>query len=107
MLEGGKKTHQRRQYENYQNMYISSKYFGKDCEVARLSMRPNAEHLKQYKLPIEVYADCYIKAGVGKGTGVDSINYSARVKRGEILEFVSPTDSLTDATMYLYPGTFY
>lgn len=107
MLEGGKKTHQRRQYENYQNMYISSKYFGKDCEVARLSMRPNAENLQQYKLPIEVYADCYIKAGVGKGTGIDSINYSERVKRGEILEFVSPINSLTDATMYLYPGTFY
>lgn len=107
MLEGGKKTHQRKQYETYQNMYISSKYFGKDCQIAQLQFRPNTNNAKSYSLPMKMYADCYIRGSLGQGTGVGSINYTKRVKRGEEFNFVSPNDNLTDATGYFYPSIYY
>jgi hypothetical protein len=107
MLEGGKKTGQRRQYETYQDMYISSKYFGNDCQTAKLNFRPNASNLKQYELPMKMYSDCYVLAGLGQGTGIGSINYSRRTKRGEVFNFVSPVDNLVDATGYLYPANYY
>ena len=72
MLEGGKKTHQRKQYETYQNMYISSKYFGNDCQIAELQFRPNTENARDYSLPMKMYADCYVRGSLGKGTGVGS-----------------------------------
>jgi hypothetical protein len=107
MLEGGKKTHQRRQYETYHNMYISSKYFGKDCQNAQLQFRPNVNGAKSYELPMKMYADCYVMGSLGQGTGVGSINYERRTKRGETFNFVSPTDNLTDATAYFYPSIFF
>ena len=107
MLEGGKKTHQRRQFEKYQEMYISSKYFGSVCSGAQLLVRPRADRLGDYNIPISVYADCYVKAGVGQGTGADSINYNRKLRRNEVLEFESPVASVTNATMYLYPGSFF
>lgn len=107
MLEGGKKTHQRKQYENYQEMYISSKYFGSVCSGAQLLMRPRSQNVSGYTLPIMAYADCYIKAGFGQGTGAESINYSQKVRRNEVLSFIPPISEVTNATAYLYPGSFY
>ena len=107
MLEGGKKTHQRKQYENYQEMYISSKYFGSVCSGAQLLMRPRSQNVSGYTLPIMAYADCYIKAGFGQGTGAESINYSQKVRRNEVLNFIPPISEVTNATAYLYPGSFY
>ena len=107
MLEGGKKTHQRRQFETYQSMYISSKYFGNECSNAKLIIRPKANSVAGYYFPISVYADCYVKASVGQGTDVNSINYNQKVRRNTTLNFVSPVDTVSNATMYLYPGSFY
>lgn len=107
MLDGGKKTHQRKQYENYQEMYISSKYFGTVCSNAQLMLRPTADRIAGYTFPLSVYADCYVKAGVGQGTGVGSINYTRKVRRNDTVDFISPIDDATNATMYLYPGSFY
>lgn len=51
-LEGGKKTHQRRQYENYQEFYLDSKYlagtqFTDSASVdMRLNKRPNANYIQ-------------------------------------------------------------
>lgn len=107
MLEGGKKTHQRRQYETYQEMYISSKYFGSVCSGAQLLLRPRAKNIDGYYFPLTVYADCYVKAGIGQGTGADSINYNQKLRRNQTLNFISPVSEVTNATMYLYPGSFY
>ena len=64
-LEGGKKTHQRKQYENYQEFYLNSKYlagtqFTDSAAVdMRLNKNPNASYVQctensEYSL-IEVY----------------------------------------------------
>jgi hypothetical protein len=41
MLEGGQKTHQRKQYETYQNYYMSSRYIGKAATDNKIIIRGN------------------------------------------------------------------
>ena len=51
-LEGGKKTHQRRQYENYQEFYLNSKYlagtsFTDSASVdMRLNKKPSVDYIQ-------------------------------------------------------------
>lgn len=42
MLEGGKKTHQRRQFEIYQQEYMASEYFGRNAQSSAIEFRGNA-----------------------------------------------------------------
>lgn len=105
MLEGGKKTHQREQYETYQGPYISSKYFGTSTKNSKFIMRPNSDNLSSLRLPVKVYADCYLKGAFGSGT--ENVNYTKRVKRNEIYYIESPIAEATDATVYLYPANLY
>lgn len=105
MNEGGLKTYQRKQYETYQNYYISSKYFGSTCKTNMFTLRPNGTDLSTFKIPVSLYADCYIHGAFGSGT--DNPNFSKRCKRNTIIEMVSPIDNATDATTYLYPSNLY
>lgn len=105
MHEGGKKTYQRKQYETYQNYYVSSKYFGSSCKTNFFTMRPNGQDLSSFKIPITLYADCYIHGAFGSGT--DNPNFSQRCKRNTLVEMTSPIDNATDATTYLFPANLY
>ena len=42
MLEGGKKTHQRKQFEIYQQEYMASEYFGRNAHSSAIEFRGNA-----------------------------------------------------------------
>ena len=105
MHEGGKKTYQRKQYETYQNYYISSKYFGSSCKTNYFTMRPNGQDLSSFKIPITLYADCYIHGAFGSGT--ENPNFSQRCKRNTLVEMISPIDNATDATTYIFPANLY
>lgn len=106
MLEGGQKRHQRKQYENYQNIFVDSEYFGKKTNGSGILMRCNQVNDKisfsQIKIPIKVYSDCYIWGAFGSGT--TNPNIKSRVKRGSTAYISSPVDNLTDATAYLFPA---
>lgn len=98
MMEGGQKTHQRKQYETYQETYISSKYDGIVSKSSYMLMRSNGTNMLGYKLPVTVYSDCYIRMDTGSNTSVQ------RVKRNVKNNFVCPTNNLGNATMYFYPA---
>lgn len=98
MMEGGQKKHQRKQYETYQNTYMSSEYAGSDTQSSYLVIRSNGQGMLNAPLAVEVYSDCYIRMDTGSDTS------SQRVKRNERNFFRCPTSNLTNATMYFYPA---
>lgn len=106
MLEGGKKTYQRKQFETYQDIYISSKYGGKITKNAFLLVRSNQDSsssgsMKGYRLPVKTYSDCYIRMSVGSDESVQ------RVKRNTLAYFICPVATLNDATMNFYPANVF
>lgn len=98
MMEGGPKTYQRKQYETYQNTYMSSEYAGSDTQSSYLIIRSNGKGMLDAPLAVEVYSDCYIRMDTGSDTNVQ------RVKRNERNFFRCPTNNLNNATMYFYPA---
>lgn len=94
MLEGGKKTHQRRQYETYQNYYIDSKYT--DSGSNAITLRTYGTDLLNYAIPVTMYCDCYIKTDWGQN------QYNKRVKRNEVNNILCPVNSTNNATVYFY-----
>ena len=98
MMEGGQKTHQRAQYETYQETYMSSEYGGKDCTSSYMLVRSNGKNMLGYKLPVQTYSDCYVRMDTGSDTSVQ------RVKRNTNAYFECPTNNLNNATMYFYPA---
>lgn len=105
MHEGGQKKHQRNQYETYQNYYISSKYFGTTCKANNFVIRAEGSDITKISLPVQLYADCYIRGAYGSGT--DNPNLSMRCKRNEDILINSPITNATDATIYLWPSNLY
>ena len=106
-LDGGKKTHQRKQYEKYQHTYIDSKFGGSTTTSGNIQLRANAKE-GQINIPLEMYADCYLNAAIGSGTGQTAINYRRRVKRGENIDFeFKVAGDLSDATCYFYLPQYY
>lgn len=105
MLEGGQKTHQRKQYETYQNYYISSKYVGKAATDNRIIIRGNGNEYKK-GIPASVYADCYIQAAFGTGS---EPNVTMRVKRNEPITIQVPASlgTMDNATIYFYLPQLY
>ena len=97
MMEGGQKKHQRKQYETYQDTYMSSEYFGEQCSSSYAWFRPTGDGLLNYKIPTQVYSDCYIYADVGQQRS------RHRAKRNEWNAFTIPQDNLGNATMNLHP----
>lgn len=98
MMEGGQKTHQRQQYETYQNIYMDSEYRGSDTVSSSLTIRSNGQGMLNAPLAVEVYSDCYIHMDTGSNTT------SQRVKRNQKNFFRCPTNNLNNATMYFYPA---
>lgn len=98
MMEGGQKSHQRAQYETYQETYMSSEYNGIHSKASEIKIRPNGSGMLNYELPVTTYSDCYIRMDLG------SQSSSRRVKRNELAHFICPQDNLNNATMYLYPA---
>ena len=99
MLQGGQKKLQRKQYETYQNLYMSSKYEGAKLQEDYLVFRPDGDDLGGVRIPVEVYSDCYIYSSVGGQVA------KSRAKRNETHYLTCPVDHLGDATMYLFPGS--
>lgn len=104
-LEGGKKTHQRKQFENYQEFYMNSKYAAPSfrSETASIDMRLNANPVDgswstDYTLPVSFYCDCYGYCLIG-GQPI----YSARLKRGDkwAIPVGKKLDAPTDGTCYI------
>ena len=104
-LEGGRKTHQRKQYETYQEFYLNSKYVASTAftDSAGIEFRFNKDGDFALKptdvLPMTFYIDCYgtIHLGGQKRT-------STRIKRGNY--YNAPVGELisaaSDATCYIY-----
>ena len=103
MLEGGQKTHQRTQFETYQDYYISSKY-ASNIEN-RITIRGNGNRY-QAGIPVSVYADCYIQAAFGSG---NTPNVTMRVKRNEPVLVKVPDNlgTLDNATIYWFSPQLY
>ena len=104
-LEGGRKTHQRTQFETYQGFYINSKYVASTdfSDSGGLEFRLNKNPAESWDpnnvLPISFYIDCYatIHLGGQKKT-------SGRLKRKQI--YNAPVGQMveapSDATCYVY-----
>jgi hypothetical protein len=104
-LEGGKKKHQRNQYETYQSFYIDSKYVtGNNFQdTGSMDLRLNYDSSKEWdrgnKIPLTYYIDCYGSAKVG-----GKIHQSERMKRGDVYEYPIGQELANpkDATCYIY-----
>lgn len=104
MLEGGKKTHQRQQFEIYQNYYISSKYNGKTATASRITIRGSGTEKLGYQIPVKMYSDCYIAAAIGSGS---TPNVKIRAKRNQEYNIVCPFANINNATIYFFsPSRF-
>ena len=98
MLEGGKKTHQRKQYETYQGLYIASKYTEGGSTIV---IRGNGQNHLNYAIPVTVYSDCYLRTNWGQQ------RFNKRVKRGEVNNILCPIDNLNNATIYFHFAELY
>lgn len=105
-LEGGKKTHQRRQFETYQEFYMNSKYIAGTpfTDGASIDMRLNSDPKTgvwntENTLPASFYIDCYASCHFG-----GQIRQSGRLKRGEVWGFPvgSMVSNPSDSTAYIY-----
>ena len=103
-LEGGQKTHQRTQFEKYQEFYMNSKYVAglvfDDASSINLRLNSKSEDWStSHVLPVSFYIDCYASGKIG------GQNYiSSRLKRKEKVDIpvgrlLSAAD---DSTCYLY-----
>lgn len=104
MLEGGKKTHQRRQYETYQEAYMSSEYHGSMCQSSIVDIRANGSNINLMSFPMTMYADCYIRIAAGSG---HDANVRYRYHRGETANISLPvTGDANDMTTYFYLANY-
>ena len=104
-LEGGRKTHQRNQYETYQEFYLNSKYIAGTpfTDGAAIDLRLNKDPGDSWSadnvLPMTFYIDCYATIHLG-----GQLATSGRLKRGET--FNAPVGRMVgapnDATCYIY-----
>lgn len=107
MLEGGKKTHQRKQFEKYQDYYMCTKYNVGNCanDSAAVFFRANTQGMEQdYFLPIKMYCDCYVRSSIGQQLT------KQRVKRNETsyIKFDhNILGSMNDATCLLSMAELY
>jgi hypothetical protein len=83
MLEGGKKTYQRKQFEIYQEFYMSSEYYGRKCQSSLVDIRANGSNIIDMRFPMKMYSDCYIRIAAGSG---QEPNVRRRYHRGEELD---------------------
>ena len=113
-LAGGKKTHQRKQYEIYQEQYMNSKYQSDD-EASdssssiqwRSSSTESATTATEIYFNATLYADGYVVGAIANG---QKPNIRIRAKKGQNITIsynLAAGTSLNDATGYLYfPNLF-
>ena len=98
----GNKTDQRRQFETYQEGYMSSKYYGSVAVDDKIQFRGNTPNSWAGVQPtgdfaITPYADCYIIVKYG------SYSVRMRAKRGIAYNVVCPVqEALSDTEIYVY-----
>lgn len=101
----GDKQHQRRQFETYQERYMSSKYLGSVCTSDVITMRgytpTNWAGVKpESKMKITPYADMYVALKAG------SVTSKVRAKRGVEYEMdFSAIGALNDTEIYPYSAS--
>lgn len=102
-LEGGKKTHQRNQYETYQQYYMASEYHGSESKASKIDIRANGRGVSAHRFPMTMYADSYIR--IAPGSGDDAI-VRVRARRGETYNIQLPVDDTNDMTTYFYLANY-
>ena len=104
-LEGGKKTHQREQYEKYQTIYMNSKFsageYDRGSSSATINLRLNSGDASDPSnvLPVSYYTNCYGSALIGGQyykTGRLTRKVPHNFPVGQILA------SASDGTCYFY-----
>lgn len=100
MMHGDKK-HQRRQFQKYQEKYISSKYVGAACTSDVITIRgytpANWSGVKpDGTFHIVPYADTYVVNRFGSNL------IKTRAKRGQTYEMKSPVAAMNDTEVYVY-----
>lgn len=99
-LEGGKKTHQRKQYETYHQFYMDSKHKTGQVSADYIDIRSNTGPLfnSSTVLPMSTYINCYAYAVIG------GQEHHARIKRGEVhnIPVGQLVSNLNDATTYIH-----
>ena len=116
-LANGKKTHQRKQYEVYQDQYMNSQYktnTGEGSLIQWRSRQPQNESIMvdgkyEIKGKVKMYADGYFTAAIASGAGEpDAVNIHIRGKKGQEIEFSKAQGSpFDDATCYVYSPNLY
>ena len=115
-LANGKKTHQRKQYEIYQEQYMNSEYktsAGEGSLIQWRSKQPEGASSEDGKYTIEgsvkMYADGYFVAAIASGAGeASAINIHIRGKKGETIHFSkTQATNFNDATCYVYSPNLY
>lgn len=99
MLMGGKKQYQRKAFETYQEIYMSSKHRAGVFSQNYLTLRVSGSNLKDKKIPAKAYCDCYAVLDIGQQQS------HTRVKRNEKFYFIVPTSDLGDGTAGMYPAS--
>lgn len=103
-LDGGKRIHQRKQYENYQYTYMGSKHKAPSVKLTQLTLRandpvgfnPNTDQRKELELPCTLYSDGYLYLSLGE------VDRHVRKKRNQLFTVKMPVISPTDATFNIY-----
>lgn len=117
-LANGKKTHQRKQFEIYQDQYMNSQYktnTGEGSLIQWRSRQPadpsimNADGKYEIKAKVKMYADGYFTGCIASGSGSpESVNLHIRGKKGEEIEFSkAQASAFDDATCYVYSPNLY
>lgn len=116
-LANGKKTHQRKQYEVYQDQYMNSQYKTNTKEGNPIQWRsrqpadPSIMVNGEYKIEgkVKMYADGYFTAAIASGAGEpDAVNIHQRGKKGQVITFTKTQASpFDDATCYIYGVNLY
>lgn len=108
-LEGGKKAHQREQYENYQQFYLDTKYRANTAANSFIQMRAqkgDSDDITQPEdayLEVSMYVNCYLWNAVG---GQNNFTTN-RVKRKEVSRIgVEGVENFVDSTVYIYGARY-
>ena len=116
-LASGKKTHQRKQFETYQEQYMNSEYktnTGEGNLIQWRSRQPdtaikNSEGNYEIKAKVKMYADGYLTMAIASGAGEEkAVNIHRRGRKGQELEFSkAQLTNFDDATCFLYSPNLY
>ena len=102
-LEGGKKTHQRKQFEIYEEKYFNSEYNRESENSNVINLRGNIQSTpEEIRIPFKMYADCYLRYTLGQ------MAWMKRVKRNVVEYITLPKDTnLTDSTFYIFMPEYF